>query len=140
MMATRPIQVSTDVFAAIWADRKPGEDSEEQILRRKFSVQDVPAPAQGAAPKQIGFSDPRYDIELEEGFEIFRTYRGTDYRATAMNGGWILLNTGDHYRTLNQLSSAIGAKTENAWKGWYFVKDGKRELLNQLRGDDWANR
>src|SRR5688572_15277005 len=38
MMATRPINISTDVYAAIWSDRKPGEDSEEQILRRKFGV------------------------------------------------------------------------------------------------------
>ena len=32
------IQVSTDVYAALWAARKPGEDNEDAILRRVLAV------------------------------------------------------------------------------------------------------
>lgn len=35
----RPIEVSTDVFSAIWKNRLPGEESEDSILRRLLAVQ-----------------------------------------------------------------------------------------------------
>jgi len=35
----RTIQVSVDTFAAIWADRRAGENSEDEILRRKFNAE-----------------------------------------------------------------------------------------------------
>lgn len=63
----RTIQVSTDTFAAIWADRRAGENSEDTILRRKFNVQAAPPDAQDAvssagrrpAPNGIGYQDLR---------------------------------------------------------------------------------
>jgi hypothetical protein len=38
MSSTRDIQISTDVFSAIWAARKPGENNEDAILRRLLAV------------------------------------------------------------------------------------------------------
>jgi len=135
MMAMRPIQVSTDVYAAIWAARKTGEDSEDEILRRKLGLaasSKAPQPAPSAPPK-IGYSEPRFGVTVPEGFEIFRTYKGTEYRATATDGKWLLKNTGDTYATLNQLSAAIGG-IENAWHRWYFRdENGRRELVDKLR-------
>jgi hypothetical protein len=82
---------------------------------------------------KIGFSDYRFGVEVPEGFEIFRTFKGTEYRAAAMDGKWLLKNTGDVYASLNQLSSAIGG-IENAWHRWYFLdKNGKRQLVDKLR-------
>jgi len=137
MMAMRPIQVSTDVYAAIWAARKAGEDSEDDILRRKFGV---PAPAVAAepvAPPKVGFSDYRFGAEVPEGFEIFRKFKGTDYRAVATDGKWLLKNTGDSYASLNRLSAAVGG-IENAWRRWYYLdKNGKRQLIDNLRKPNW---
>lgn len=130
----RQIEVSTDVFAAIWAARKEGEVNEDQVLRRILGVKAEPAKIQSGLQKRIGFSDPRFGIELEEGFEIFRIYLGREYRAQAFNGGWKLLNDGKTYPSLNQLSRAIGTKIENAWNNWYFTDEtGQRQLVTYLR-------
>jgi len=131
----RQIGVSTEVYAAIWSARQSGEDNENDILRRVLKVAPSETPATiRTAPTQIGFSDPRFGINLREGFEIFRTYLGAEYRARATGGQWLLLNTGDTYPSLNQLSKAVGTKTENAWNNWYFIdQDGKRKLIAALR-------
>ena len=134
MMATRQIQISTDVYAAIWSARKAGENSEEEILRRVFNVAPAAVQATPSKPAKIGFSDPRFGIALPEGFEIFRTYKGTEYRAKAVDGKWLLLKTGASYPSLNQLSRAVSGNVENAWSNWYYVdNNGKRELVTKLR-------
>lgn len=126
----RTIQISTDVFAALWAARIAGENSEEDILRRmlKVRIPKEPTPTNG-----IGFTDPRYGVKFPEGFEIYRTYLGSEYRAKAVAGSWLLINTGDMHPTLNALSTAIGAKTENAWINWFFDDEGKRRPVSDLR-------
>jgi hypothetical protein len=132
----RSLTVSTDVYASIWAARQPGEDSEDSVLRRLLKVPPPPTKStNGRSPSdKIGFRDPRFGIELPEGFEIFRTYRGTEYRAKATGGKWQLLSTGSSYPSLNQLSRAIGTSVENAWQNWYYTgTDGKRQLVTNLR-------
>ena len=127
----RNISIETDTFAAVWADRQPGEETEDAIIRRKFGVKIALAKQQ---PPKIGFSDPRFGIDLPEGFEIFRTYKGTEYRARAIDGQWMLTNTGEKYPSLNQLSRATSGNVENAWNNWYYTgRDGKRRLVNELR-------
>ena len=101
----RNIQISTDVFAAIWAARKEGEDSEDAILRRILRLASVTA----TSDRRIGFRDSRYNFEVPEGFEICRTYKGQEHRAVATNGSWRLTSSGKHYPTLNELSVGIGA-------------------------------
>jgi len=132
----RQITTSTDVYAAIWAARQQGEDTEDDILRRILGVkarQQRPANGQ-AVSKVIGFRDSRYGIELADGFEIFRTYKGREYRAKATSGSWLLMNTGDLHPSVNQLSQAIGVKIENAWNNWWFRgPDGKRRRVDELR-------
>ena len=54
----------------------------------------------------VGFHDPRYGVKLEPSFEIFRTYKGKEYRARAVQGFWHWNGTG--YPTLNELNKAIG--------------------------------
>jgi hypothetical protein len=128
----RSISVETDTYAAIWADRRPGEETEDAIIRRKFGVKASPVKAQ--APVEIGFSDYRYGVELPTGFEIFRTYKGKEYRAKAVNGQWLLMSTGAMYPTLNQLSRAVSGNVENAWINWYFRNaTGQRRLVSELR-------
>lgn len=132
----RSVQVSTDVYAAIWSKRQASEDSEDAILRRLLQIQPPSAKATHHQGK-IGFRDPRFGIELPEGFEIFRTYLGVEYRAKATGGKWQLKNTGILYPSLNQLSRAIGTSNENAWYNWYYLgSDGKRHLVTALRKND----
>lgn len=131
----RQIDVTTDVYAGIWAARQPGEDTEDAILRRVLKVQASPQPAP-PTPTDVGFRDPRFDVTLPEAFEIFRNYKGTEYRARATGGQWLLVSTGTAYPTLNQLSRAVSGNVENAWRNWYFMgKDGKRHLVEGLRND-----
>ena len=126
------VVLETDTYAAVWADRRPGEETEDAIIRRKFGVK--PALVEKRTPAKIGFSDYRFGIELPEGFEIFRTYKGTEYRAKAINGKWLLLSTGETYPSLNQLSRAVSSNVENAWNNWYFKgASGGRRLITEMR-------
>ena len=128
----RQIQVSTDVFAAIWRNQQSGEDTENEILGRLLKV--IPAKASAKGKGGSGYRDPRYGVEFAEGFTIFRTYLGEDHKATATAGCWKLQKTGDLYPSLNELSGAIGAKTENAWMNWFYVdENGDREPVSVLR-------
>jgi hypothetical protein len=141
--AMRAIQVSTDIFAAIWKAQEPGEVSEDAILRRLLKVVVTPAePAltMPALPERDlkvvpeGFLDPRYDVVIPHGLEIFRTYRGKEYKAQAIQGLWILSSTNVGYGTLNELSGAIGIANENAWTNWFFRDEkGRKTRLTILR-------
>ncbi len=126
----RNISISTDVYAAIWAARQPGESDENEILSRLLKVK--PSPAE-KRPAGEGVQDARNGVAFPEGFEIFRIYRGTQYRAVARDGEWLLMNDGQKYASVNALSSALGA-IENAWMGWRY-KDpaGRILLINALR-------
>ncbi|WP_340672384.1 hypothetical protein [Bradyrhizobium ottawaense] len=131
-MPKRTIEVDTDVYAAIWADRKPGEDNEDQILARKYAVsRTVPVTAKS---DRVGWADPRHGVELKEGQQIFRTYKGKEYRARASDGHLIRMDNGVKCNSLNQLSRTIHSNVENAWNNWYVaLPDGQRQLITGLR-------
>jgi len=132
----RTINITTDVYAAIWAARQPGEDTETDVLTRLLGVGNPPAQATVPAPDRVGFRDSRFDITLPEGFEIFRNYKGAEYRAKAVGGRWVRQDTNQSYPTINQLSLATSGNTENAWRNWYFMgRDGQRHLIEKLRND-----
>ncbi len=127
----RTIQVSTDVFAAIWRDRQEEEQSEDQILRRRYGLPSK-RPS-GADANGSGFYDARYSARFAEGFEIFRSYKGKEYRARAERGAWKRLDTGVRYSTLRELSRATVGH-ENPWDGWYYVDaSGKRSVISDMR-------
>jgi len=131
----RTINVSTDVYAAIWASREAGEESEDSILKRVLKVSGGQIQQQPVKAGE-GFNDPRFDLVLPESFEIFRNYKHTEYRARATGGKWLLVNDGQLYPSLNQLSRATSGNIENAWRNWYFMdRDGKRHLIERLRND-----
>lgn len=134
----RSINVTTDVYAAIWAAREQGEETEDAILRRVLSVRSSPDSPSSPTEvgEKIGFRDPRFDVTLPEGFEIFRTYKGQEYRARAIGGQLELLNSGKRFPSLNKASRAVSGNIENAWRNWYFMgSDGKRHLVEGLRSD-----
>jgi hypothetical protein len=127
----RNISISTDVYAAIWAARSPGEEDETAILRRLLHLK--PPPAAKLETPGGGLHDARNQVFFPEGFEVFRKYRGIAYRARAESGAWKLLNNGNRYDSLNALSLEIGA-VENAWLGWrYQDLNGQIHLVNELR-------
>ena len=130
----RQIAVSAEIFAKIWALREAGEDTENDILARLL--------AQGPSQKlesynektAQGFRDVRHGVHFAEGFEIFRTLKGEDVRAWARSGKWVLKGSGTLYGSINELSSGIGAGTENAWASWFFLgPDGRRQQISTLR-------
>jgi hypothetical protein len=111
------------------------------MLRRRYNLPNVMPPAvKQPVPAKIGFSDPRFNLELPEGFEVFRTYKGKEYRAKAVNGMWLLLSTGDCYPSFNQLGKVVSGNVENAWNNWYFLaKDGTRRLVDELRNPSFGH-
>jgi hypothetical protein len=126
----RSIQVSPDVFAAIWSARQPGQNSEDAILRGVFKL--PPAQPERDIMITVGFHDPRYGVKLDPGFEIFRTYKGKGYRAQAIQGFWHWNGMG--YPSLNELNRAIGITgPENAWKAWFYMDGKRRRPLSDLR-------
>lgn len=128
----RTIQVSADVFQAIWSARKPGQDSEDAILRGVFKL-----PPERDITVTIGFHDPRYGVKLEPGFTIFRHYKGKRYTAQAVQGFWISSEDGKGYATLNELNKSIGITgAENAWAAWFYQEGVRRHPLSDLRDPD----
>jgi len=136
----RTISISTTVFAKIWSLREDGEETEDAILQRVLGcatgkhAQQPDQTSDTALAPNGGFYDRRFNVHFQEGFEIFRNYLGTDYRARATGGHWVLLNDGSPHRSLNELSRAIGAKRENAWVNWFFLgPNGERRAVSDLR-------
>ncbi len=133
----RQIAVSVDLYAKIWALRQNGEDSEDAILTRILSTNSsVLEKHRGPGSAPEGFRDSRHGVVFPEGFEIFRRFKGADVRATASGGVWVLRRDGSTHGSLNELSRAIGAGTENAWMGWHFLGDGQRQPISALRDPD----
>lgn len=129
----RTIQVSPDVFQAIWAARKPGEDDEDAILKRVLLVKAV-APSPPSAKPGKSWFDRRFGTEFPHGFEIFRTYLGKNFRARVENGKWRINDKDIRATTINNLSAAIGAKTENGWVNWNYVDSaGVTKKITDLR-------
>jgi hypothetical protein len=129
----RTIQISTDVFAALWAARRGNEQSEDEILRSLLKLKAEERPDIPSATGKTGFNDGRNGLRFPEGFEIFRKYLGQEYRARATGGAWVRLDTAKRYSSLNELNQSIGAKFQNAWRSWYCIDGGKRKLLHDLR-------
>ena len=133
----RSVQVSTEVFAAIWAARQRGEESEDAILRRVLKTPEAPAPEKpnGSLPTAVGFIDLRYGVHLPEGFLIERTYKGNPVKARAAGGGWKLEKTGEVFPTLRALGEALNIATENAWANWFYRDHatGERKPISLLR-------
>ena len=133
----RNIAISTDVFAAIWAQRQNGEESEDTILRRILDCK--PVKTSGAATSssqgEIGFVDGRNNVQFRRGFEIFRTYKRKEYRAIAEGGHWRRTDTNQFYDSLNQLNTSIATGNENVWNGnWKFkADDGSIKSIAALR-------
>jgi hypothetical protein len=132
----RTIPVSTDVFAAIWAQRQNGEESEDAILRRLLGCATTKhAPANKDSSGGAGFKDKRNGVIFPAGFTIFRTYKRKEYSAIAENGAWRRTDTGETYDSLNQLNASIAAGNENVWNGnWKFKdNDGTIKSIAALR-------
>src|SRR5262245_21599350 len=103
------------------------------ILARHLGVETAKA---GSTDGPTGFRDARYGVEVAEGFEIFRTYLGKDFRAKATAGKWKLMSTGETYASLNELSRAIEAVNENAWVNWFYLNaKGERVAIGTLRDE-----
>ncbi len=127
----RSITISTDVFARIWSLRQMGEDTEDAILGR---ILGCGATDITKAIVSAGLFDARNGVQFPEGFEVFRMYLGVEYQARIISGKWVLGSDGCAFQSLNELSRAIGAKTENAWLNWLYLDDrGTRQPVSKLR-------
>ena len=138
----RNVPISTDVYAAIWAARAPGEETEDEILKRVLNcgehIATISGPEKSNLSKpangKFGFYDSRNGVEFEQGFKIFRRYKNQEYSAIAMDGSWIREDNGSKYGSLNQLNGSIVAGQENVWNGnWYFRSNGKECSIDTLR-------
>lgn len=81
-----------------------------------------------------GFYDVSSGARWAEGEEIFRVYKGKEFRARAQRGQWTLLNTGARCGSLKALSDATVGH-ENAWTDWKFLDDAGRPRIVSDRRD-----
>ena len=134
---SRTITISTDVFAAIWARRQDGEDSEDEILRRLLDCESAgnESPVKTAPADKGGVHDTRNGVHFPRGFTAMRTYKRREYEAVAEDGAWLRKDNGKRYPTLNQLNASIAAGAENVWNGnWkYRTDDGSLRSIGSLR-------
>lgn len=123
----RSITVSLDVYARIWALRMPKENSEDDVLRRVLfeNLKSTPTPK--------GITDDRFGVQFDEGFEVFRNYRGQKFVAKVSNGQWRMAGHDDAFGSLSDLSRAVGAKTENAWESWFYRTTEGKKPVSTLR-------
>ncbi|WP_417823358.1 hypothetical protein [Thalassospira lucentensis] len=133
----RSISVSTDVFAAIWAARKEGEENENDILRRLLSYygKSTKVELKAGNSDSEGVNDSRNNVFFPRGFIAFRGYKGRHYEAEALNGVWRRTDNGQEYGSLNQLNASIVKGSENIWNGnWKYVQeDGSVASIAELR-------
>jgi hypothetical protein len=133
----RMISVSTEVFAAIWANRVDGEEGENAILERLLGLAKVgrKTDSGSGSPTGAGVYDSRNQVQFEEGFEVIRTYKRREFSARASDGSWLRADNGQRYATLNQLNASIAAGAENVWNGnWkYRSPDGTLRSIAELR-------
>jgi hypothetical protein len=133
---SRTITVTTDVFAAIWASRKEGEETENTILSRLLGCTvEASAESPPMTNRIGGVHDTRNNVHFPHGFVAFRTYKRREYEAVAQDGTWLRKDTGDLYPTLNQLNASIATGAENIWNGtWkYRTDDQKIRSINDFR-------
>lgn len=142
----KTISIPNSVYAAIWARATEDDETEADILRRVLGISQSPA-HQGMRPPMASppptttdkaisrrdIVDGRSGVIFPEGFRIFRVYKGKPHEAVVREGHWHLDGSSEPIRSLNILSAAIGAKTENAWTGWRFERDGEIDLIDALR-------
>jgi hypothetical protein len=134
----RTITVSTDVFAAIWQQRREGEDTEDDVLRRLL---DLATPATKTPPEMGGgrlggFYDERSGVHFPEGMRIYRTYKGHKREAFAHLDRWFVRATGQSFHSLHKLSQSVNdGKNENSWMNWKYVdhETGEERLIDELR-------
>lgn len=130
----RDIRISTAVYSKIWANRQPGEETEDAILRRLLGCDEKERPVQSSPLPTGGVYAANAGVHFAEGTEIFRTYKGTLYRAKATGGRWLLLNNDQTYPSLHKLSWAVVQRHENSWNAWrYHREDGRAASINELR-------
>lgn len=126
----RIMSVSTDVYAAVWSRRKPGEDTEDAILRRVLNIKG--STSENVSPSTVvgdgGVLDSRNGVHFPEGFIAFRSYKGRDHTAVARAGRWFREDNGQSYPTLNQLNASIAAGAENIWNGNWKFRDGRGSI------------
>jgi hypothetical protein len=143
--AMRTVVISTDVFAALWGRRQPNEDSENAILERLLGLPAGPpidaqslnfndrARARNAgADGQGGIYNHMFDVHFPAGFEIFRNYKGREYRAVVRDNRWVM--DGRNFPSLFSLSMAIIDSRENPWMHWkYRNAKGHADFISNLR-------
>ncbi|MCY4318107.1 MAG: hypothetical protein OXE76_02735 [Alphaproteobacteria bacterium] len=132
---SRTVTVSTAVFAAIWANRREGEETENAILSRMLGCGGEAGANETVAEGDGGVHDSRNNAHFPEGFEVFRNYKRREYKAIARQGVWLREDTGDRYPTLNQLNESIVSGNENVWNGnWkYRTPEGVWRSIDTLR-------
>jgi len=135
----RVFQVSTEVYAAVWKRHQPGDESEDDILRREFEVPPASCSARREASATVGFYDRRNEVSFPAGFEIHDLQR--KHRARADDGLWHLSSDGRAYATLNQLTEALGSG-DSAWRYWRYTDDttGQVKQISDLRRDNKIHR
>ena len=113
---TRTITISTSEFAAIWANRRDGEETEDAILGRLLGCDDG-VQTNRDDDNDGGVYDSRYDMHFPEGFELFQNYKRGESKAIARSGVWIREDTKCGFPPLTDSTSRLPWATRMSGMG-----------------------
>lgn len=130
----RQISVSTEVFSLIWSLRQPGEECEDQILRRALAGINPSSGTTSRTSQPAGILDRRSGVLFPEGFEVLRRIRGQEVRAVVNGGVWWIPSLGFTAPSLNALGRKLSPTNENAWQSWFYTDpEGRTVPVSNLR-------
>ena len=137
----RNISVSAEVFAAIWAQRKHGEASEDAILGRiLLGLNDSRssrslAPKKNAAPAKCGSKNTTCACRQASGYSGPTEENSTRRPSTTATG--FCRTTAGPTSPCTDCSWAVVRRGENAWKYWnYSDEKGRISSISRLRRRD----
>ena len=122
----RNISVSTEVFAAIWAQRKQGEATEDAILGRillgleRFSFEPEPGGRRRSGSGEMRIEE--YDLRLPPASRYSGPTRENSTPRPSKTAAGICRTTAGPIESLHRLSWAVVRRGENAWKYWNYKR------------------
>ena len=132
MRTRKEILISLEVAKCIENDRQSFEETEDDILRRKYGLPRAPRPDthNGSGTRPLVCRGGR----IPHGTKLLADYKGRPWSAKVENGRIFVEGNPNAYNSPTAAASSITKGNVNGWWFWeYEIEPGKRKLLSWIR-------